>query len=75
MTDDSFRFQVLWRDGERVFCRGRRLDAGGHWNAVLAVLPAAEHPTRSSLDRLHQCVVSSTEFNLLALVSRSPSGG
>jgi hypothetical protein len=52
MTDDSFRFQVLWRDGERLFCRGRRLDAGGSWNAVLAVLPAAEHPPPSSLDRL-----------------------
>src|SRR5262245_29289605 len=60
MIDDSFRFgadgngtcQVVWRDAERVFCRGWRLDADGRRNAVLAVLPAAEHPAPSSLDRL-----------------------
>src|SRR5262245_66549904 len=60
MIDDSFRsaadgnntWQVVWRDDERVFCRGWRLDADGSRNAVLAVLPAAEHPTPSSLDRL-----------------------
>jgi hypothetical protein len=40
------------RDGERVFCRGWRLGADGNRSAVLAVLPAAEHPTRASLDRL-----------------------
>ena len=48
MTDDGFRFgadgdssfQVLWRDSERVFCRERRLDAGGDWNAVFVVLLA-----------------------------------
>src|SRR6266446_4681440 len=43
--------QVLWEDGERVFCRGeRRVD--GYRAAVLAVLPAAEHPTPATLDRL-----------------------
>jgi hypothetical protein len=60
MMDDTFLFgadrgsgfQVLWQDGERVFCRGWRLDADGNSNAVLAVLPATEHPTPSSLDRL-----------------------
>jgi len=35
-----------------VFCRGERQGAGGEWEAVLAVLPAAEHPTRAILDRL-----------------------
>jgi PAS domain S-box-containing protein len=43
--------QVLWEDGERVFCRGERY-ADGHRGAVLAVLPAAEHPTPATLDRL-----------------------
>src|SRR5262245_31575548 len=43
--------QVLWEDGERVFRRGRRLDDNGK-RAVLLVTPAAEHPSRSSLDRL-----------------------
>src|SRR5262249_43893773 len=44
--------QVLWEDGERVFRRGWRLDDDGERRAVLIVLPAAEHPSRSSLDRL-----------------------
>jgi hypothetical protein len=44
--------QVFWEDGERVFCRGRRLDDDGSRSAVLFVLPAAEHPSSSSLDRL-----------------------
>src|ERR1700756_763526 len=43
--------QVLWEDGERVFCRG---ESGGDGDraAVLAVLPAAEHPAPAVLDRL-----------------------
>ncbi|WP_375786999.1 AAA family ATPase [Bradyrhizobium sp. Pha-3] len=43
-------FQILWEDGERVFCRGAE-----HLNrdySVLAVFPAAEHPTPAILDRL-----------------------
>src|ERR1700692_1690477 len=43
--------QVLWEDGERVFCR-RESHADGYRAAVLAVLPAAEHPTPATLDRL-----------------------
>src|ERR1700730_2253970 len=43
--------QVLWEDGERVFCRGES-HANGHQTAVLAVLPAAEHPTPATHDRL-----------------------
>src|ERR1700692_4011423 len=43
--------QVLWEDGERVFCRGES-HADGHRAAVLAVLPTAEHPTPATLDRL-----------------------
>jgi serine/threonine protein kinase len=44
--------QVLWEDGERVFRRGWRLDDNGEQRAVLIVLPAADHPSRSSLDGL-----------------------
>jgi hypothetical protein len=41
----------MWEDDERVFCRGERR-ADGHRTAVLAVLPAAEHPAPATLDRL-----------------------
>src|SRR6516225_3233736 len=44
--------QILWEDGERVFRRGWRPDDSGGRSSVLIVLPAAEHPSRSSLDRL-----------------------
>src|SRR5262245_63340929 len=44
--------QILWKDGERVFRRGWRLDDTGQRRAVLIVVPAADHPSRSSLDRL-----------------------
>jgi PAS domain S-box-containing protein len=43
--------QILWQDGERVFCRGESR-ANGYRGPVLAVLPAAEHPTPVTLDRL-----------------------
>jgi PAS domain S-box-containing protein len=45
------RPQVLWEDGERVFCRGES-HADGNGMPMLAVLPAAEHPTPATLDRL-----------------------
>src|SRR5215472_7075207 len=44
--------QVLWRDSERVFHRGWRLDDQGKQRAVLLVAPAADQPSRSSLGRL-----------------------
>src|ERR1700741_11638 len=58
--NSSFRFstggdsslRVLWEDDERVVCRGWRLAPDGKRMAVLAVWPAAEHPTPASLDRL-----------------------
>ena len=43
--------QVLWEDGERVFCRGSRPGADGKRTAVLAVLPAAEHPSPTTVAR------------------------
>src|SRR5215468_7158238 len=46
--DDS---QVLWGDGERVVRRGWRLDDNGK-RTVLLVMPAADQPSRSTLDHL-----------------------
>lgn len=43
--------QVLWEDGERVVCRDWRLDEQGERRAVLIVVPAVEHPSRSILER------------------------
>jgi PAS domain S-box-containing protein len=43
--------KVLWEDGEFVFCRGESHADGGRV-AALAVLPAADHPTPATLDRL-----------------------
>ena len=41
--------QVLWKDDERVFRRGWRLGDDGKRCAALFVVPAAEHPSRTSL--------------------------
>ena len=43
--------EVLSEDGERVLCRGWRRGVDGNRRAVLVVLPAAEHPSPSNLDR------------------------
>jgi PAS domain S-box-containing protein len=50
VSDGNNGFQVLWEDGERVFCRGNR--QGDDATLVLAVLPATEHPAPAVLDRL-----------------------
>jgi PAS domain S-box-containing protein len=51
--EEEDSLQVLWEDGgHRVFCRGWRLHADGHRLAVLAVLPAVEHPPPDTLNRL-----------------------
>jgi PAS domain S-box-containing protein len=42
--------EVLWKDSERVFHRGWRLEDEGKRRAVLLVVPAADHPSRSTLD-------------------------
>jgi serine/threonine protein kinase len=46
------KFQILSEDGERTLCRAWRLGVDGTRESVLVVLPAAEHPSPSSLDRL-----------------------
>jgi hypothetical protein len=49
-ADGNSGFEVIWGDGERVFCRGK--SHGDDTTLVLTVLPAAEHPTPATLDRL-----------------------
>jgi PAS domain S-box-containing protein len=44
--------EVLSEDGDRVFCRGWRRGDDGNPRAALVVLPAAEHPSPSNLERL-----------------------
>jgi serine/threonine protein kinase len=48
-SDGNSGLQVLWEDGERVFCRGN--GSGDDTNLVSAVLPATEHPAPADLDR------------------------
>jgi PAS domain S-box-containing protein len=43
--------EVLWEDDERVLRRGWRLDDDGGRCPVLFVVPAADHPSRSSLEQ------------------------
>jgi PAS domain S-box-containing protein len=51
-ADGNSNFQVLWEDGERVFCRGAGHANNGDRSAVLAVFPAGKHPTPATLNRL-----------------------
>src|SRR5262245_56186442 len=44
--------EALWEDGERRFYKVWRTSADGIRRPYTAVLPAAEHPSRGSLDRL-----------------------
>jgi serine/threonine protein kinase len=46
------KHQTLSEDGERVLCRAWRVHDDGTRESVLVVLPAAERPSRSNLDRL-----------------------
>ena len=46
------RFQVLWEDDDRIFCRASHPDSDGGCSAVLAVLPKMKHAPSASLDRL-----------------------
>jgi PAS domain S-box-containing protein len=45
-------FEVLWEGADHAFCRTWRSEVDRSHRCVLAVMPAAEHPTRASLDRL-----------------------
>jgi len=44
--------QVLWEDGDRVFCRTLREGADGNRSTILAVLVGTDHPTPGGLNRL-----------------------
>jgi hypothetical protein len=46
------KYQILSEDRERLLCRWRRPGDDGIRESVLIVLPAADRPSRSSLDRL-----------------------
>ena len=50
-AEEKDGLQVLWEDGERLFCRGWRANSEGGRDAVLAVLPSAERPLPASLRR------------------------
>ena len=51
LDGDDNTLHASWEDGERVFCRGWRAGIDSRRVAVLAVVPAAEPPSRGSLDR------------------------
>ncbi len=51
-AEDEGAPPILWEDSERVLRRGWRQRADGHRLAVLAVVPATEHPPPATLDRL-----------------------
>jgi PAS domain S-box-containing protein len=55
--------QVLWEGEERVLRRGWRLGGGGEPCAALFVVPAAEHPSRLTLDRLRHEYELKEELN------------
>ena len=40
---------VLWEDGERIFCRIGRVDGRGERRDLIAVRSAAEGPDRKSV--------------------------
>jgi serine/threonine protein kinase len=44
--------QILWNDGDRVFCREWREAGGGDWKSVVVVFPAAERPSPDVIARL-----------------------
>ena len=51
-ADGDRSFHILWEDGDRIFYRRDRRSADGDGDTVLVVLPATEHPSPASLDRL-----------------------
>ena len=51
-VDEDNSLNASWENGEFVFRRAWRRAAGGKGDSVLVVLPAAEHPTPATLDRL-----------------------
>jgi PAS domain S-box-containing protein len=52
ITGENGSREVLWEDGERVFCRNWHRDADGRQSAQLAVFAARDPQTTGSVDRL-----------------------
>jgi len=50
--EKAIALHVLWRDSERVLCRGWRTHDDGSRDSVLVVYPASEHAPSEVLDRL-----------------------
>jgi PAS domain S-box-containing protein len=44
---------VLWEDGERIFCKTQLDDADGNFQRLIVVLPATEH-SAANIDRLRR---------------------
>src|SRR5215468_4784619 len=51
-NDGDISSEPLWKDGERRFCRRWHRGANCDREAVLVVIPIAEHPTSGTLKRL-----------------------
>jgi hypothetical protein len=49
---DGLPLDVLWEDGERVFCRIWRVDASGERKELIAVRSAADGPASATIARL-----------------------
>jgi PAS domain S-box-containing protein len=64
--DDAYwdgSWEVLSEDEQRILCRGWRRGAESERRAVLVVLPAGEHPSKSNVDRLIHEYGMRTELN------------
>ena len=51
---DDLPLDVLWEDGERIFCRTWRVDASGERKELMAARSAAEGPASATIARLTQ---------------------
>src|SRR5438128_2284261 len=52
VTGENGHPEILWADGERVFCRGWHRDAENREYARLVVLAATDPPRSGTVDRL-----------------------
>jgi len=73
--DPNSSYQILWEDGDRVFCRWRCVGDDGTWSAVLLVLSFAARPSHSNLDRpAHADELKDALDGLWAVRPLRPSG-
>jgi hypothetical protein len=50
-TGEEIPLEVLWEDGDRIYCRTWRND-DGVWQEFMAVLPTGENPSPDSINPL-----------------------